>query len=146
MSKHNWFELKVKFMTGEYKSLREFAKEQDLPYNPYFKEKTRGWIAEREAKFSELCWEISKNSMTKKAEEFVELKQVIDEAGAELFCLVDDFIKNKDYSKFPLKQRSEGTVEVEIAEVPYIKINEINKAVNSLNKLHKILQKAYPTL
>jgi hypothetical protein len=60
--------------------------------------------------------------------------------------LIDDFIKNKDYSKFPLKQRTGSTVEVELAEIPYIKINEINKALNSLNKLHKILLKTYPIL
>jgi hypothetical protein len=147
MSKqYDWLELKIKFMTGDYKSIREFSKEQDIPYNRYFKEKTKGWIQERDAKLSELCWEISKDSMTKKVEEYVELKQAIDEAGAELYCLIDDFIKNKDYSKFPLKQRTGGTVELEIAETPYIKINEINKAVNSLNKLYKILLKTYPTL
>jgi hypothetical protein len=145
--KYNWNELKIQFMTGDYNNLRDFAKEQGLSDNSNFRRMTKGWVSERDTQLSQMCLEATKNSLGKKAEEFVELKQTIDEAGTELFCLIDDFIKNKDYSKFPIKQRPDGKVNtIDVLELDFIKINEVNKAVNALTKLHKILKKAYPSL
>jgi hypothetical protein len=46
----NWIKIKVKFMTGNYKSLREFARKQGLSYNGNFIMRTRGWRIEKDAK------------------------------------------------------------------------------------------------
>jgi hypothetical protein len=146
MGQYNWTEFKKDFMTGDYKSLREFAKKHELPYNSNFRRMTKGWVSERDAKLVQMCSKYTEKSLGDKTEKFVVLKEVIDETGADLFYLLNDFIQNKDFSKFPLKQKIDGESIIEVVEVPYIKINEINKAVNALNKINKVLKKAYPSL
>jgi len=45
----DWNEQKIKFITGSYKSLREFAKRENLGYNGNFLRMTKGWVQQKAA-------------------------------------------------------------------------------------------------
>lgn len=47
-SKYNWHELKRRFLTGNYKTLADFAKKNDLKVNGNFKKRTNGWLEEKD--------------------------------------------------------------------------------------------------
>ena len=44
---NNWIELKQDFITGDYKSLNDFARIKDLKINGNFKKQTKGWITDK---------------------------------------------------------------------------------------------------
>jgi len=50
MAKYDWPVLKRKYITGDYKSLRDFAIKENIPYNKYFRDKTKGWAKEKDRK------------------------------------------------------------------------------------------------
>lgn len=50
MARYDWEALKREFLLGDYKSVREFARQKGLKYNAYFAKRTKGWAGEKEAK------------------------------------------------------------------------------------------------
>jgi hypothetical protein len=46
--KHDWYKLKIKFITGNYRNLKEFVEKCNLPYTSgNFSRNTKGWLIEK---------------------------------------------------------------------------------------------------
>ena len=47
MAKHNWSKLKIAFINGNYKSLKDFAEKRNISYKT-LQQKAVGWVKEKQ--------------------------------------------------------------------------------------------------
>lgn len=68
MAKHNWSELEQEYITGSYKSVREFFKIKGLSMNKSANEKVKGWNEKKQLKDNQKANKIIEKTIEKQSE------------------------------------------------------------------------------
>jgi hypothetical protein len=127
-------------MSGNYISLREFARELGLSYNGNFMNKTKGWKSERVAKELQISCKIQENLIEERMKQVIDINEKVLDINTFLMQIIQRFAVNKDYCKFAFKNRRKTSVE--FIETPYVRISEINKAANAMFKITKAIERS----
>lgn len=76
MAKYDWKQLEKEYITSEYKSVSQFIKNKEIPYNGTTKSKTKGWTEKKRLKQDQKATKIIEKVIEKEAEE--EAQQIVD--------------------------------------------------------------------
>lgn len=72
MAKYNWSKLKTKYITGGYKSLKDFADKEGIPYNQ-LRKNSAGWVKEKGTKEEQKGYKITEKIIEKQIESEAQL-------------------------------------------------------------------------
>jgi len=156
-SRIDWNKMKAKFITGSYKSLRDFAKKLNLSYNGNFLRKTRGWATERAAKRLQISCKIVENFVEKEAQKMIEINEKINKINNLALDAAEKFFINKDYQHYIFKEKKAKRDEhdnyvlnkkgelikintVDVVESPFVRIDKVKQAIMIINNISKTIK------
>lgn len=96
MARINWEALKQEYITGDYKSLSEFAKKKGLKRNGNFKTKTKGWAEEKARKEAQKSTEIINRTLERQIEREVDRNTLHLEVWDMLLAVVQEALADKE--------------------------------------------------
>lgn len=139
MAKYKWNELKKEYLLGDYKSIKTFCKDKNIPYNGNTKVQTNGWSNEKGIKEAQKSDKIIEKVIEKEAEkEAKKIVNVKDTAEALLIKINESIGElNKYYSRDKKKSKTVeydykvGKPKKEITE----EIEEIREFQSIIDKL-----------
>jgi len=157
----DWNEQKIKFITGCYKSLREFAKRENLGYNGNFLRMTKGWVQEKAANRLQMGCKIIEKISEEEINKAAALHSKIHTVSEMALNAAEEFFKNKDYQRYAYEEENYKTDEkgeylrdslghripfrdVEIAQAPFVQINKVKNAVDVIRKITSVIEKTSP--
>jgi len=159
----DWNEQKVKYITGNCKSLREFAKEESLRYNGNFLRMTKSWVQQKAKNRMQMGCKIIEKISEEEINKAAALNSKIQTVSEMALNATEEFFKNKDYQRYAYEERNYKTDEdgdyitdsdgykitfrdVEIAQAPFVQINKVKSAVDVIRKITSVIEKtsAYP--
>ena len=76
MAKYDWKQLEKEYITGEYKSVSQFIKSKEIPYNGTTKSKTKGWTEKKRLKQDQKATKTIEKVIEKESEK--EAQQIVD--------------------------------------------------------------------
>lgn len=74
--KYDWKQLEKEYITGEYKSVSQFIKSKEIPYNGTTKNRTKGWTEKKRLKQDQKATKIIEKVIEKESEK--EAQQIVD--------------------------------------------------------------------
>jgi len=154
----DWNEQKIKFITGAYKSLREFAKRENLGYNGNFLRMTKGWVQQKAANRMQIGCKIIEKISEEEINKAAALNSKIQTVSEMALNAAEEFFKNKDYQRYAYEEENYKTNEdgeymrdslgrripfrdVEIAQAPFVQINKVKSAVDVIRKITSVIEK-----
>ncbi len=83
MAKYDWKQLEKEYITSEYKSVSQFIKSKEIPYNGTTKAKTKGWTERKrlkqDQKATKIIEKIIEIESEKEAKKIIQIKDVANE-------------------------------------------------------------------
>lgn len=122
MAKYDWIKLRQKYITGEYKSLKDFAERENVDY-PTLRNNANGWKKERVTKQIQKTNKIIEKTLNKQAEKESAL-------NVQVLSVAEKFIKV--LGRFTVEELSELTMADSRDFV------NLTGALSNLQKVHRI--------
>lgn len=122
MAKYDWIKLRQKYITGDYKSLKDFAERENVDY-PTLRNNANGWKKERVTKQKQKTDKIIEKTINKQAEKESAL-------NVQVLSVAEKFIKV--LGRFTVEELSELTMADTRDFV------NLTGALSNLQKIHRI--------
>lgn len=88
MSKYDWKQLEKEYITSEYKSVSQFIKSKEMPYNGTTKSKTKGWTEKKrlkqDQKTTKIIEKVIEKESEKEANKIIQVKDVANDLLAKI--------------------------------------------------------------
>lgn len=88
MAKYDWKQLEKEYITGEYKSVSQFIKSKEIPYNGTTKSKTKGWTEKKrlkqDQKATKIIEKVIEKESEKEAKKIIQVKDVANDLLAKI--------------------------------------------------------------
>ena len=156
-SRINWNKMKSKFITGNYKSLRDFAKKVGLNYNGNFQKNTKGWTIEKGAKELQISCKIMEKFIEKEVQKMIEINEKIERISSLALDAAEKFFTNKDYQRYIFKEKKAKRDDqdnyvlnkkgelirintVDVVESPFVRIDKVKQAIMIINNISKTIK------
>ena len=88
MAKYDWKQLEKEYITSEHKSVSQFIKSKEIPYNGTTKSKTKGWTDKKrlkqDQKATKIIEKVIEKESEKEANKIVQVKDVANDLLAKI--------------------------------------------------------------
>lgn len=154
MAKYDWKQLEKEYITGEYKSVSQFIKSKEMPYNGTTKSRTKGWTEKKrlkqDQKATKIIEKVIEKESEKEAEKILQVKDVandllikIAQANNELNTHLAKSKKKTKTVKYdyktnkPKEETTEETEEIKdyISIIDRKGLKELTSALKDLNDI-----------
>lgn len=158
MAKYNWKQLEKEYITGEYKSVSQFIKSKEMPYNGTTKSKTKGWTEKKrlkqDQKATKTIEKVIEKESEKEAQQIVNIKSIANDLAlnivkankeTNLYIDTDGNIKQGLIDKRGLKQLTSALKDLNeiLTEKEENNNKEITKVEILLNKIKEEAENDY---
>lgn len=88
MAKYDWKQLEKEYITGEYKSVSQFIRSKEIPYNGTTKNKTKGWSEKKrlkqDQKATKTIEKVIEKESEKEAQQIVDIKSIANDLALNI--------------------------------------------------------------
>lgn len=88
MAKYDWKQLEKEYILSEYKSVSQFIKSKEMPYNGTTKNKTKGWTEKKrlkqDQKATKIIEKVIEEESKKEANKIIQVKDVANDLLAKI--------------------------------------------------------------
>lgn len=88
MAKYDWKQLEKDYITGEYKSVSQFIRSKEIPYNGTTKSKTKGWTEKKrlkqDQKATKTIEKLIEIESEKEAQQIVDIKSIANDIALNI--------------------------------------------------------------
>lgn len=154
MAKYDWNQLEKEYITSEYKSVSQFIKSKEIPYNGTTKAKTKGWTERKrlkqDQKATKIIEKIIEIESEKEAKKIIQIKDVANELLKKIVQANNELnmhlARNKKKTKtiqydYKTNKPSKETIDEEEEVKSYIDIidkkglKDLTSALKDLNEI-----------
>ena len=128
MAKHNWSKLKIAFINGNYKSLKDFAQKKNIPYKT-LQQSAVGWVKEKQEKDRE---------KTKKIQEEVYARQT--EREISLILSRNDRVLNAEDKLLEVYESLSAKEIINLAKKTPKAFVSLTAGLVNLQKIHRVAE------
>lgn len=154
MAKYDWKQLEKEYITSEYKSVSQFIKSKEMPYNGTTKAKTKGWTERKrlkqDQKATKTIEKIIEIESEKEAKKIIQIKDVANELLKKIVQANNELnmhlVRNKKKTKtiqydYKTNKPSKETIDKQEEIKSYIDIidkkglKDLTSALKDLNEI-----------
>lgn len=137
--KCDWESLRIDFITGDYKSLKDFADSKGIPYKSHFRERASGWIDEKQTKDRQTADKIISETIQKTAAKASdEFSDFAVETARTLLEVYEENLSAERLLIAKLYQRTDQLIDQVDLEQVFIKSKKRKKMKFDLVKGHEM--------
>ncbi len=130
MAKYDWKQLEKEYITGKYKSVSQFIKSKEMPYNGTTKNKTKGWTEKKRLKQDQKATKIIEKVIEKESEK--EAQQIVDIKSIANDLALNIIKANKETNLYIDKYG-----EIQIGLIDRKGLKQLTSALKDLNDILK---------
>lgn len=108
MAKYDWKQLEKEYITGEYKSVSQFIKDKDMPYNGTTKAKTKGWTEKKrlkqDQKATKTIEKVIEKESEKEAQQIADIKSIANDLALNVIKANNELNRHIAKSKTKTKK------------------------------------------